>query len=123
MERVLRCIKCGKEYSLDDVRYRCDCGGLLEVTQEELPEPQIASVWDSRLASKKAVDQSGVWRYREMVLDEENPVTFPEGKTNLYPVSMRKGLFAKHEGENPTGSFKDRGMTAGITFALSLIHI
>ena len=120
MERVFKCIKCGKEYPIDDIRYRCDCGGLLEVAQKEMPGPQIVSIWDSRLGSKKAVDQSGVWRYREMVLDEDNPVTFPEGKTNLYTLPMRKGLFAKHEGENPTGSFKDRGMTVGITFAKKL---
>ncbi|HXR66266.1 MAG TPA: threonine synthase [Ktedonobacteraceae bacterium] len=82
-------------------------------------------------------DRSGVWRYRELILPvpESMIVSRPEGNTGLYPVGLencdesRKGhrqigayaglerLFLKHEGENPTGSFKDRGMTVGVTMA------
>jgi threonine synthase len=83
------------------------------------------------------LDYSGVWRYRELILPipEQYIVSRPEGNTGLYPVGMencgngRSGqrqiglyaglerLFLKHEGENPTGSFKDRGMTVGVTMA------
>ena len=74
-------------------------------------------IFDARRASRKTVDQSGVWRFREAVLDidEARIVTHPEGATRMYE---RDGIFFKHEGENPTGSFKDRGMTVAITQAV-----
>jgi len=74
------------------------------------------SLFDERRASRKTIDQSGVWRFREGVLeiDEAKILTHPEGATRMYE---RDGLFFKHEGENPTGSFKDRGMTVAITQA------
>jgi threonine synthase len=82
-------------------------------------------------------DRSGVWRYRELILPvpEDMIVSRPEGNTGLYPVGLENcpgnraghrqiGTFAglehfflKHEGENPTGSFKDRGMAVGVTMA------
>lgn len=82
-------------------------------------------------------DRSGVWRYRELILPvaESAIISRPEGNTGLYPVGLENcdesrvghrqiGIFAgierfflKHEGENPTGSFKDRGMTVGVTVA------
>src|SRR5438132_9592889 len=72
--------------------------------------------FDARRASRRTIDQSGVWRFREAVLDidESRIITHPEGATRMYE---RNGIFFKHEGENPTGSFKDRGMTVAITQA------
>jgi threonine synthase len=73
--------------------------------------------------------QSGVWRFRELVLPdlpEAEIVSKPEGATRLYPgraLGEELGLsrlFVKHEGENPTLSFKDRGMTAGVSWARHL---
>lgn len=68
--------------------------------------------------------RSGVWRFRELVLPGvEDPVTHPEGNTPLLGRdSLRQWtgsteLLLKHEGYNPTGSFKDRGMTVGVTEA------
>jgi threonine synthase len=74
------------------------------------------------------LDASGVWRYRELVFPDADSdvVTYPEGNTPLLerePVARWAGipsLLLKHEGQNPTGSFKDRGMTVGITQALRL---
>src|SRR5205085_10253687 len=65
------------------------------------------------------IDKSGVWRFREAVLDidENEIITHPEGGTHLYE---RDGILFKHEGENPTGSFKDRGMTVAISQAVRL---
>jgi len=66
-----------------------------------------------------------VWRFRELVLDTKGPiVSHPEGNTSLYrrPAIERYAgvadLALKHEGENPTGSFKDRGMTVAVTQAV-----
>ncbi len=86
------------------------------------------------------LDHSGVWRFRELILPapEQYIVSHPEGNTSLYPVGIENcgptrighrqiGLYAglerfflKHEGENPSGSFKDRGMTVGVTMARML---
>jgi len=82
----------------------------------------------SRLGAKELPYSSGVWRYGELILPIEDKfiVSRPEGNTNLY---RRRNLSAwvgvenmalKHEGENPTGSFKDRGMTVGVTQAKAL---
>ena len=113
----LQCISCSHSYPTDKIRYTCDCGNLLSVERETLAgNPQL---FDARRASRKAVDQSGVWRFREAVIDidESQIITHPEGSTRLYE---RNGIYFKHEGENPTGSFKDRGMTVAVTQAVRL---
>ncbi|MBV9495257.1 MAG: threonine synthase [Acidobacteria bacterium] len=113
----LHCIRCELAYGSDQIRYTCDCGGLLEIRREVRGH---RAVFDERRAnSRKPIDQSGVWRFREGVLnvDEAQIVTHPEGATRLYE---RDGIFFKHEGENPTGSFKDRGMTVAVTQAVRL---
>ncbi|MFC1690569.1 threonine synthase [Nanoarchaeota archaeon] len=124
---VLRCIECKKEYGIDEVRYRCDCGDLLEVVLdiEALKELNLKQEFDKRYGAKRFPYSSGVWRYKELILDvpDKHIVSRIEGNTNLY-CSEKISKFAgipniclKHEGENPTGSFKDRGMTAGMTHA------
>ncbi len=89
--------------------------------------PHFAEL-DARRASRDPLDRSGVWRFRELVLPlaPEFVVTRAEGNTPLYDapsVAAYAGLDAlslKHEGENPTGSFKDRGMTVGVSIARRL---
>ncbi len=68
---------------------------------------------------------SGVWRFRELLLPGRGPtLTHPEGNTTLYRreaiarFAGHEDLVLKHEGENPTGSFKDRGMTVAVTQAV-----
>ena len=81
---------------------------------------------DRRQTMRQGALSSGVWRYRELVLDvpQDRITSYPEGNTNLYKSQKISrwtnldSLLLKHEGENPTGSFKDRGMTAGITHAV-----
>ncbi|NRA46424.1 MAG: threonine synthase [Oligoflexales bacterium] len=129
MKEHLRCIECGAKYDINEVRYSCDCTGLLAVERPlEVLESLGPEVFDSRLGSRNAADRSGVWRFREAVnnLDEGNIVTLPEGLTNLYSRSNLSKwvdcdqLAFKHEGENPSGSFKDRGMTVAVSQAKRL---
>src|SRR4030042_3893291 len=94
------------------------CGGPLEVIHDTASWSR--SVVDSRLCPMDVPYCSGVWRFKELIhpsLDSRLIVTRPEGNTNIYKrrsLSDSTGisnLSLKHEGENPTGSFKDRGMT------------
>ena len=123
-------MSCGRSFPGGGVRYRCDCGGTLEVRHDlaRLHGRVSAASFDARLASKRAVDRSGVWRFRDVVLplDEKHVVTRGEGGTTLYAIGPEtalarfagsQDLMLKHEGENPTGSFKDRGMTTGVSVA------
>src|SRR5438874_5838648 len=128
----LVCAECGTAYPLDQARYRCDCGGLLDVVQPlDALRPRVSrDLVDRRLAGRDRLDASGVWRFRELLGDytPEEIVSKPEGRGNLYQDARltawagldRGQLWLKHEGENPTGSFKDRGMTVGMTQARRL---
>ena len=115
MSESLVCIRCSRELAPSAIQ--CDCGGLLEIRRPPLTVPR--SRFDERRASRRTIDQSGVWRFREGVLSasEAQIITHPEGSTRLYE---RGGIWFKHEGENPTGSFKDRGMTVAITQAVRI---
>ena len=121
------CAECGTEYPTAVPRYRCTCGGLLTILQPLAALRSLVSreLFDSRLASRAKIDQSGVWRFRELLGDytKAEIVTKPEGRGNLYDDARLTAwtgvdaLWMKHEGENPTASFKDRGMTVGMTQA------
>lgn len=128
----LQCIRCGRNYPASELRYLCDCGGLLDVWHdlEQLRSHISRGLFDGRLRGAPGprvapTINSGVWRYREIILPAtvDNIVSRPEGNTPLYEhptLSHWVGadnFFLKHEGENPTGSFKDRGMTVGVTQA------
>lgn len=125
----LRCVDCGELYPGADERHRCGCGGTLDVERDlgELRGRVGCGELDRRLGSRDPLDRSGVWRFRELVLplDPRHVVTKQEGGTNLYAsraVATYVGverLRLKHEGENPTGSFKDRGMTVAVSVARS----
>lgn len=123
----LKCVDCGVEYAADRPRYTCDCGGLLDVALDvgALRGRISTQLFDSRLGARDLPYSSGVWRFSELLFSvaAENLVSAPEGNTHLYEsqrLSRWVGLdsfLLKHEGENPTGSFKDRGMTVGVTVA------
>ena len=131
MDCWLECMSCGARYPLDEIRYECDrCGGLLDAQRDlsTLRGRATPGLFEGRRGDWQGPDASGVWRYRELILPVSEPeiVTRPEGNTPLYRsprLSTWTGiedLQIKHEGENPTGSFKDRGMTVGITQARRL---
>ena len=129
-EMYLECVNCGKTYDPWDLRYKCDCGGILDVKRDlsRIDGEELRRLWDSRWGLKRGVESSGVWRYRELILSvpDEMIVTRQEGNTRLYPAGAAgkwaglSDLWFKHEGENPTGSFKDRGMTCGASAARRL---
>jgi len=123
---------CRRRFRLDQVVYSCaDCGSLLEVANDfEGTDPECFLLeWKARRRSLRTIDVSGVWRFREMlpfVRDPARIVSLPEGNTPLFDAPRAAsyagldGLSFKHQGYNPTGSFKDNGMTAGVTQAVSL---
>jgi threonine synthase len=127
-----RCIdpSCGARFEINERIYVCSrCGGLLDVVQESATDPeQLRALWTRRLASFETRDRSGVWRYRELLPFADNApiVSLAEGNTPIYeaPISADycglEALTLKHQGCNPTGSFKDTGMTSAITQALIL---
>ncbi len=129
-----RCIDsaCGASYGLRERLYVCPrCGGTLEIEcrlDASRDPAALRKRWATRAASRDPRDVSGVWRYREMLpFDEPTPfVTLFEGNTPLYhgPRSASycrlDDLRLKHQGCNPTGSFKDTGMTTAITQAVVL---
>jgi threonine synthase len=124
-----RCIEtsCGASYALHERRYACShCGGLLDIeTKPEDDANTLSRLWRERMSSLDARDRSGVWRYRELLpfSDDVPVVSLAEGNTPLYdaPASARycglDSLRLKHQGANPTGSFKDTGMTTAVTQA------
>jgi threonine synthase len=124
--------ECRACFDIDAVLYACpDCGALLEA-QFDAPEvepEELATLWRERRLSNLPVDQSGVWRYRELIPyfdDAEAITTLREGNTPLLDAPRAaeyadlERITFKHQGFNPTGSFKDNGMTCGVAQAVRL---
>jgi threonine synthase len=125
----LECIGCGDHCKEAGPDFRCEkCRDLLEAVYDwpEIDAEIVQRTWMHRRNSLAPLDQSGVWRFRDflpILRDLKNVVTLREGNTPLYevPHSAKSAgvhtLLAKHQGMNPTGSFKDTGMTAAISVA------
>jgi len=121
------CLSCGNETTELDPHPRCTvCGGLLEVRHRPplLPRAALIERFAERRGQRPGALASGVWRFHEVVLPSaEDVVSHPEGNTPLLHREAldrwtgMQHLLLKHEGHNPTGSFKDRGMTVGVTQA------
>ena len=135
MKSILKSITSGKEYPLDEIRFTSENGELLDVIHDlESIKKQFSISRDYFSAKRGAINGQpcgGVWHFKELVLPEiaeSEIVSKQEGNTRLYrskKISDWLGLhkekfYLKHEGENPTGSFKDRGMTVAITMAKHL---
>ena len=148
----LRCTGCARVIALADLKenFRCpECGDLYEVEYPAWSEPPVSGtngsvssepliklalpnasavrwLWKERRSSTDLKDQSGVWRFRELIpilRDEQHIVSLREGNTPLYHMTRTADqtgadrIFAKHQGMNPTGSFKDTGMTTALSVA------
>lgn len=131
-EELLRCANpaCQKERARSEAAYACaSCHGLLDVVYDI--SPQLAAdwpgIWEQRRLSTTTRDRSGVWRFRELLppLEEwATLVSMAEGNTPLIETPKTRDwaavgrLTVKHQGSNPTGSFKDLGMTVCVTEAV-----
>ncbi len=134
MRAFLQCIQpsCGAQYPVTGVIYQCPkCLGLLECVYEGDPgNPwDLKRIFRERRMSNDPIDTSGVWRYRELfpfLDDASHIVTLREGNTPVLDAPRAAEyaglgkLSFKHQGFNPTGSFKDNGMTAGASQAVRL---
>ncbi len=128
MKYSFDCVDCKRKYSIDKASYLCQCGGLLDfnVNLDELPETVSLEEFDRRAQEALPGKSSGVWRYKELVLpdiSDDHIISTLEGNTKLYDVPKMASeigvdsLQIKHEGDNPSGSFKDRGMTVAVSHA------
>jgi threonine synthase len=136
----LRCISCGATPDSAGQDFRCTaCGDLLEFVfpgwtldhldgakpRHHTDPAALKALWLDRRSSRAALDQSGVWRFGELLphIPEEHAITLHEGNTPLYSlprcarVAGVENLHAKHQGMNPTASFKDTGMTLAASSA------
>ena len=132
---ALRCVHCGAIQSPEkspSPGFRCaQCSELLEVIYPELAgagrefASRLREIWQHRKTSPLPENASGVWRFRELLpqVDRHNVVTMSEGNTPLLPLPRTArslglaNVFAKHQGMNPTGSFKDTGISVAISMA------
>ena len=129
---------CRATYSLDQIIFSCSkCKSLLDIAYDwdRLAVPRSMEFFEHRWATKGRtaggrLDFSGIWRFRELIpfVPEEYIVTIGEGRTQLEQndplarhIGMKPGrLFLQYEGLNPSGSFKDNGMTAAFSLARRL---
>jgi len=128
-----KCINldCGAEFDCGQAMFKCpNCGELLDIRYnwDKIEVPAKLSDFSRRWASRdNRLDFSGVWRFRELIgfCDDKYKVTIGEGQTILQLndavaeyVDMQAGrLYLQYEGLNPSGSFKDNGMTAAFSHA------
>ncbi|MDR0900440.1 MAG: threonine synthase, partial [Methanobrevibacter sp.] len=116
---MIKCVNCNEEYDDNEVIYNCEkCGSVLEIAINQ----DAFSVPKETFDCRKDV----LWKYKEfMPVDEKKIVSLDEGGTPFCKCEklgkeLGVELFVKVEGSNPTGSFKDRGMSVGMTKAAEL---
>jgi threonine synthase len=134
---IQRCASCGSERAETDAAPTCpSCGGLLDVVHglpvdangNALDAASIKATFAQHCCAQPLGHQSGVWRFGDIVMPGAGSsiTSHPEGNTPLLARAALSqftgcdGLLMKHEGHNPTGSFKDRGMTVGVTQAVRI---
>jgi threonine synthase len=105
----LECTRCHQHISADEPRTLCPaCAGTLYVRYDP------SGFRQARKPGPDAPDS--LWRYVD-VLPDADPVTLGEGWTPMLPSRRYPNLFIKEEADNPTGSFKARGMAMAVTMA------
>jgi threonine synthase len=128
-----RCIfpECAAIAGVDETHFVCPhCGGLLDVAYDwnRLAPPPALRDFEAKWSDRaNPLNFSGVWRFRELLpfAEPDKVLTIGEGQTILQRADAVAGyaglqpgcLFLQYEGLNPSGSFKDNGMTAAFTHA------
>jgi len=138
----LKCIipKCGKEYPISSTKIKCECGNLLDVNYKYNLSTNLKEIFYERRNPQGSIfNESGVWRFRELLnfceIDSEDLTQCSQHLVSLdgaegrqsKPYHMSKvakfvgieneKLMLQPEGYNPSGSFKDNGMSAAVTHA------
>ena len=140
-EAYLQCIipSCGKKYDTKKIRITCECGNLLDVKYEgKFPKKLIDIFYGRRNPRGNIFNESGVWRFRELInftgFDSEDYQNYSrvfvsfdgaEGRTRPYEMTKvaeyvgmpKENVLFQPEGLNPSGSFKDNGVSTGLTHA------
>ncbi|GHV55016.1 threonine synthase [Deltaproteobacteria bacterium] len=130
-----RCLACGKEYDIDELLYTCPaCGEVLLLTDKNFASLRETSgkVWrkifDARASTRKPALR-GIFRFYEImapILDEDDILYLGEGNTPIIAASpafsekIGSRFAYKNEGQNPSASFKDRGMACAFSYVRSL---
>ncbi|MDK1030531.1 MAG: threonine synthase [Planctomycetia bacterium] len=128
-----KCInpKCAATFGVDEALFECPrCAGLLDACYDwsRCEVPRSLKDFEAKWARRAdPLSFSGVWRFRELLpfVRPEQVMTIGEGQTILQKadtVAKYAGvepghLFLQYEGMNPSGSFKDNGMTAAFSHA------
>ena len=145
-DAIKKCINpsCGLAYAIDNSIYRCSCGSLLDIAYKgSKPKSLIDLFYQRRNHGGNIYNESGVWRFRDLInfsgIDTEDfsecakvlvSLDGAEGRLSR-PYSMSKvadyagmnhnSFLLQPEGYNPSGSFKDNGMSTAVTHAKMLI--
>jgi len=138
----LKCIshKCGKEYPIPTTEFQCICGNPLDVKYKDAPSQNLKELFYQRRNPQGSIfNESGVWRFRELLnFCEINTEDLDQCSQHLVSLDGAEGrqskpyhmskvakfvgmenekLMLQPEGYNPSGSFKDNGMSAAVTHA------
>lgn len=131
-DHQLHCVHCGTMQAAADRMFRCtQCSELLEVIYPNWAGAgrefglRLKEIWRERRGSTLPENASGVWRFRELLpqIEHQNIITMSEGNTPLLELTKAASdlrvvrVLAKHQGMNPTGSFKDTGISVAISMA------
>ena len=142
---VKKCISpsCGLTYEINNDIYRCSCGSLLDIRYDHKPNRNlIETFYQRRNHGGNIYNESGVWRFRDLInfagietedfeecsrvlvsLDgSEGRLSKPYkmSKVSDYAKMSHNSFFLQPEGYNPSGSFKDNGMSTAVTHAKML---
>ncbi len=142
---IKKCItpSCGLSFEIENDFYKCSCGSLLDIKYSEAPSRNLIEVFYARRNHGGNIfNESGVWRFRDLInflginiesFDEcarglvsldgaEGRLSRPYKMSKVadYAMMNHDNFLLQPEGYNPSGSFKDNGMSTAVTHAKML---